>query len=69
MIQSAKKFLTGQIVSTLSTQSALVTPIDNIILKDDLARKFYVGMRRLERWSVRGLQNKIKGMVFERTAP
>jgi predicted nuclease of restriction endonuclease-like (RecB) superfamily len=33
-----------------------------------LAREFYTEMCRLERWSVRMLQAKIKGMLFERTA-
>lgn len=37
-------------------------------LEDSLAREFYTEMCRLERWSVRTLQVKIQGMLFERTA-
>ena len=36
-------------------------------LKDPLAREFYAE-RRVERWSVRTLRQKINGMLFERTA-
>ena len=39
-----------------------------LAVKDELARKFYAEMCRLERWSVRVLRNKINGMLFERTA-
>ena len=36
--------------------------------KDELQREFYAEMCRLERWSVRTLEKKIGGMLFERTA-
>lgn len=39
-----------------------------VYLEDDLKRDFYAEMCRLERWSVRTLQKKIAGMLFERTA-
>ncbi|MBM4340672.1 MAG: DUF1016 domain-containing protein [Deltaproteobacteria bacterium] len=39
-----------------------------IYLDDDLKRDFYTEMCRLEGWSVRALEKKISGMLFERTA-
>jgi predicted nuclease of restriction endonuclease-like (RecB) superfamily len=39
-----------------------------IYLDDDLKRDFYAEMCRLEGWSVRTLEKKISGMLFERTA-
>jgi len=39
-----------------------------IYLDDDLKRDFYAEMCRLEGWSVRTLEKKIAGMLFERTA-
>ena len=39
-----------------------------IPLDDPLKRDFYAEMCRVERWSVRTLQKKIGGMLFERTA-
>jgi predicted nuclease of restriction endonuclease-like (RecB) superfamily len=39
-----------------------------IYLEDDLKRDFYAEMCRLEGWSVRTLEKKISGMLFERTA-
>ncbi|SEM41688.1 Predicted nuclease of restriction endonuclease-like (RecB) superfamily, DUF1016 family [Syntrophus gentianae] len=35
---------------------------------DPLKRDFYIEMCRLERWSVRQLQERIKSMLYERTA-
>jgi hypothetical protein len=37
-------------------------------LEDALKRDFYAEMCRVERWSVRTLRAKIRGMLFERTA-
>ncbi|HEY6083291.1 MAG TPA: PDDEXK nuclease domain-containing protein, partial [Chitinophagaceae bacterium] len=37
-------------------------------LKDDLQRQFYMEMCILEKWSTRKLQEKIDGMLYERTA-
>ena len=37
-------------------------------LKDELQRQFYMEMCILERWSTRKLQEKIDGMLYERTA-
>ena len=39
-----------------------------IYIKDDLKREFYLEMCRIEKWSVRILQEKLQGMLYERTA-
>jgi len=39
-----------------------------LYLENDLARQFYAEMGRLERWSVRTLRERVRGMMFERTA-
>jgi predicted nuclease of restriction endonuclease-like (RecB) superfamily len=39
-----------------------------IYLDDDLKRDFYAEVCRIEGWSVRTLEKKISGMLFERTA-
>lgn len=39
-----------------------------IYVKDALKREFYMEMTRLENWSVRQLQERIKSMLYERTA-
>ncbi len=45
------------------------THIRNLIyIEDDLKRSFYLELCAYERWSVRTLQERINGMLFERTA-
>lgn len=39
-----------------------------IYLQNEMARQFYAEMCRVERWSVRTLRNRVKSMLFERTA-
>ena len=39
-----------------------------VYLEDDLRRDFYAEMCRVEGWSVRTLEQKIRGMLYERTA-
>jgi predicted nuclease of restriction endonuclease-like (RecB) superfamily len=39
-----------------------------LYLQDPLQREFYGEMCRLERWSVRTLRERVKGMLYERTA-
>jgi predicted nuclease of restriction endonuclease-like (RecB) superfamily len=68
MMRFAEAFADEQIVSSLMRQLSwshfvLILPID-----DPLKREFYAEMCRVERWSVRTLQQKINGMLFERTA-
>lgn len=68
MIQFAEQFSDEQIVSTLSAQLSWSHILELLVVKDDLSRRFYTEMCRLERWSVRVLHDKINGMLFERTA-
>ncbi len=39
-----------------------------LYLENPLQRKFYAEMCRLERWSVRTLRDRVRSMLFERTA-
>ena len=68
MVRFAELFPQPEIVQTLFGQLSwshfvLILPLD-----DPLQRDFYAEMCRIERWSVRTLQQKINGMLFERTA-
>ncbi|MBW4464687.1 MAG: DUF1016 family protein [Pegethrix bostrychoides GSE-TBD4-15B] len=68
MIRFAEVFPTQDIVQTLSAQLAWSHFLEIIYLKDSLQREFYAEMCRVERWSVRTLRNKVRGMLYERTA-
>ena len=39
-----------------------------LYLENELGRQFYAEMCRLERWSVRTLRDRVRSMMFERTA-
>ena len=39
-----------------------------MFIDNDLKRDFYIGMCKLEKWSVRILRDRIKSMLYERTA-
>jgi len=39
-----------------------------LYLENELARQFYAEMCRLERWSVRTLRDRVRSLMFERTA-
>jgi predicted nuclease of restriction endonuclease-like (RecB) superfamily len=68
MIRFAELFPEEEIVATLSPQLSWSHFVEILVVKDELARKFYTEMCRLEHWSVRVLHDKINGMLFERTA-
>ena len=68
MIRFAEVFTDRSIVHSLSGQLSWTHFRYLIYIDDQLAREFYTEMCRLERWSVRTLQEKIRGMLFERTA-
>jgi len=57
-----------QIVTALSTQLAWTHLRQIIPIDDSLKRDFYAEMCRIQRWSTRTLQNKMAGMLYERTA-
>jgi len=68
MIQFATAFPDEKIVAALRRQLGwthfkAIIPID-----DPLKREFYAEMCRIEQWSTRTLEQKISGMLFERTA-
>ncbi len=68
MVRFAEVFPDSRIVSSLMTQLGWTHFIYIIALEDDLKRDFYAEMCRIERWSTRTLQEKIAGMLYERTA-
>jgi len=68
MVRFAEIFPDRSIIHTLSEQVSWSHFRSIIYIEDPLAREFYTEMCRLERWSVRTLQAKIQGMLFERTA-
>jgi hypothetical protein len=64
----AECFPDGEIVSALSRQLSWSHCTELLHVKDELRSDFSAEMRRIERWSVRMLREKIGGMLFERTA-
>jgi len=68
MIRFAEFYPEIRIVQTLSGKLSWSHFVELIKIDDPLQRDFYTDMCRLERWSVRTLQAKIQGMLFERTA-
>ena len=68
MINFVEAFPDRKIVYTLCRQLSWSHFRTILYVEDPLAREFYTEMCRLERWSVRTLQAKIQGMLFERTA-
>ena len=63
MIRFAEIFPDEQIVPTLSAQLSSSHFLEIIPLRDLLQRGFYAEMCRVERWSVRTLRAKIRGML------
>jgi predicted nuclease of restriction endonuclease-like (RecB) superfamily len=68
MIRFAETFPYSRIVHALSEQLSWTHLRQIIYLDDPLQREFYAQMCRIERWSTRTLQDKIQGMLYERTA-
>ena len=68
MMQFAERFPDSDIVGTVSRQLSWSHFVELLPLEDATKRAFYVEMCRIHRWSVRGLQNHLRGMLFERTA-
>lgn len=68
MVRFAEVFPDIKIVSALRTQLGWTHLRQIIALDDPLQREFYAEMCRMERWSTRTLEQKIGGMLFERTA-
>ena len=68
MMQFAEIFPDERIVAPLGRQLSWTHFKIVMSLKDDLKREFYLTLAATERWSKRTLQEKIDGMLFERTA-
>ena len=68
MIQFAETYPDREIVVSLIRQLSWTHFLALLPIKDPLARDFYAEMCRVERWTVRTLRGKIRGMLFERTA-
>ena len=68
MMKFAQLFPDFQIVSTLLSKLSWSHFLIVMPIKDELQREFYLTMAANEMWSVRTLQAKIDGMLYERTA-
>ena len=68
MIRFAETFPVRKTVYALSRQLSWTHLGLIIYLDDPLQREFYTQMCRIEHWSTRTLQDKIQGMLYERTA-
>jgi predicted nuclease of restriction endonuclease-like (RecB) superfamily len=67
MVRFAEVFPKHQIVSTLWRELTWSHLKVLIYIQDPIKREFYTELCRHERWSVRALQDKIQGMLYERT--
>lgn len=68
MVRFSEVFSDFKIVQALTAQLGWTHFTHIIRLDDPLKREFYAEMCRIERWSTRGLEQKIQSMLFERTA-
>lgn len=68
MIRFADLFPDEAAIAALSETLSWSHFVELLLVKDDLARAFYVEICRLERWSVRTLRERVGTMLFERTA-
>jgi predicted nuclease of restriction endonuclease-like (RecB) superfamily len=66
--QLSNVFPNREIVSALGRQLSWTHLKTLIYVSEPLKREFYLEMAKVERWSVRQLQERIKSMLFERTA-
>jgi predicted nuclease of restriction endonuclease-like (RecB) superfamily len=68
MVKFAKLFNKEEIVSTVSRQLSWSHLIIICSIEEEIKRKFYTEMCKVQKWSVRDLQKQIKSMLYERTA-
>lgn len=68
MIQFYKAYPEVETISILSRQLNWSHFVELLSIRNDLERSFYSELCRIERWSVRALRKKIKGMLYQRTA-
>ena len=67
-LRTAETFQDEQILSALRRQLSWTHLKTLIYIDDALKRDFYIEMCKLEKWSTRMLQGRIKSMLYERTA-
>jgi predicted nuclease of restriction endonuclease-like (RecB) superfamily len=67
MLKMAEVFPDDQILYALRRELSWTHLRMLIYIDDPLKRSFYLELCRLERWSIRTLQGKIQGMLYERT--
>jgi predicted nuclease of restriction endonuclease-like (RecB) superfamily len=67
-IQLAEVFPNREIVYALRSQLSWTHLRTLIYIAEPLKREFYLEIAKVERWSSRQLQERIKSMLFERTA-
>ncbi|WP_395742857.1 YhcG family protein [Prosthecobacter sp.] len=68
MVKCAETFPDPNILTALRTKLGWTHFRQIIYLDDPLQRDFYAEMCRMENWSTRTLEQKIKSMLYERTA-
>ena len=68
MMQFAEVFPDKEIVVSVIRQLSWTHILAVIPMKDPLKREFYIEMCKLEKWSVRTFRERIKSMLYERTA-
>lgn len=67
-LRLAETFPDEQILSTVRRELSWSHLKALIYIEDPLKRDFYLEICRVERWSVRQLQERINSLLFERTA-
>jgi predicted nuclease of restriction endonuclease-like (RecB) superfamily len=67
-LRIAETFPDEKILHTLCSQLSWSHLRLLIVIDDPIKRDFYIQIAQLEKWSVRQLQERIKSMLFERTA-
>lgn len=67
-IRAAYTFTEDEIVYAVRIQLSWTHLRSLMFIDDDLKRKFYMEMVRMEHWDTRTLDEKIDGMLYERTA-
>ncbi len=67
-LKFAEIFPELEIIQTLSTQLSWSHIRQLVSINDDLKRTFYIEMTKIERWSVRQMQERISSLLYERTA-
>jgi predicted nuclease of restriction endonuclease-like (RecB) superfamily len=68
MMQFANVFPDEKIVVSLIRQFSWTHFLAVIPIEDPLKRMFYIEMCKIEKWSVRTLRERIKSLLYERTA-